>query len=76
MLTFYFLFNIGLTYSTLTLLLTIVFLLVATHLNSWKLNKKYGAILLAWYGFFMIIAIMYESSIFGNIPIPTCPSDY
>lgn len=66
----------GLTYSTLTLLLTVVFLLLATHLNSWKLNKKYGAILLAWYSFFMVVAIMYESSLFGNNPLPTCPSDF
>jgi hypothetical protein len=37
----------GLTYSTLSLLSTVVFLVVATHLNGWKLDKKYGIILMA-----------------------------
>ncbi len=48
--------NAGLTYSTLSLLSTIVFLLGATHLNGWKLDRKYGVALLGWYLFFMIIA--------------------
>ncbi|XP_046458106.1 probable sodium/potassium/calcium exchanger CG1090 [Daphnia pulex] len=55
----------GLTYSTLSLLSTIVFLLGATHLNGWKLDSKYGVALLGWYLFFMIIASMYEMNIFG-----------
>ncbi|GFT19340.1 hypothetical protein NPIL_593991 [Nephila pilipes] len=66
----------GLTYSTITLLLTVVFLLVATHLNKWKLDKKYGSILLVWYGIFMVVAVLYESSIFGNGGLPMCPSDF
>ncbi|GLV42006.1 uncharacterized protein CBL_05036 [Carabus blaptoides fortunei] len=36
----------GLTYSTLSLLSTVVFLVVATHLNGWKLDKRYGVILM------------------------------
>ncbi len=36
----YFIFISGLTYSSLTLLSTVVFLLVATHLNGWKLDIK------------------------------------
>ncbi|KAF8773358.1 probable sodium/potassium/calcium exchanger CG1090 isoform X2 [Argiope bruennichi] len=66
----------GLTYSTITLLLTVVFLLLATHLNRWRLDKKYGGILLAWYGIFMVVAVLYESSLFGNIGLPMCPSDF
>ncbi|GBM08158.1 Sodium/potassium/calcium exchanger 5 [Araneus ventricosus] len=66
----------GLTYSTITLLLTVVFLLLATHLNRWKLDKKYGGILLAWYGIFMVVAVLYESSLFGNVGLPMCPSDF
>ncbi|XP_015906651.1 probable sodium/potassium/calcium exchanger CG1090 [Parasteatoda tepidariorum] len=66
----------GLTYSTLTLLLTIVFLLLATHLNKWVLDRKYGIILLIWYAIFMMIAIFYESSLFGSDILPMCPSDF
>lgn len=66
----------GLTYSTMTLLLTVVFLLLATHLNGWKLSKRYGSVLLAWYALFMIIATLYESNLFGNTDLPTCPSDF
>lgn len=32
----------GLAYSTLSLLSTVVFLLFAIHMNSWKLDKKLG----------------------------------
>lgn len=64
----------GLTYSTLSLLSTIVFLLVATHLNGWKLDRKYGFALLCWYFFFMIIASMYELNIFGYFNPPECVS--
>ncbi|KAK4013598.1 hypothetical protein OUZ56_026151 [Daphnia magna] len=66
----------GLTYSTLSLLSTIVFLLGATHLNGWKLDRKYGVALLGWYFFFMIIASMYEMNIFGYFNPPECDSDF
>ncbi|GIY71310.1 hypothetical protein CDAR_279221 [Caerostris darwini] len=66
----------GLTYSTITLLLTVVFLLLATHMNRWKLDKRYGCILLAWYGIFMVVAVLYESSLFGNVSLPMCHSDF
>ncbi|KAJ8868723.1 hypothetical protein PR048_030262 [Dryococelus australis] len=57
----------GLTYSTLSLLSTIVFLVVTTHLNGWKLDKKYGFILLGWYLLFITFASLYELNIFGNL---------
>ncbi|CAM1154161.1 Uncharacterised protein r2_g4238 [Pycnogonum litorale] len=66
----------GLLYSTLSLLATVVFLLVATHMNSWKLNKKYGIILLVWYFLFTIITTLYELDLFGELSLPTCPSSY
>ncbi|XP_046454917.1 probable sodium/potassium/calcium exchanger CG1090 [Daphnia pulex] len=66
----------GLTYSTLSLLSTIVFLLGATHLNGWKLDRKYGVALLGWYLFFMIIASMYEMNIFGYFNPPECDSEF
>uniref|UniRef100_A0A224XLU0 Putative k+-dependent ca2+/na+ exchanger nckx1 n=1 Tax=Panstrongylus lignarius TaxID=156445 RepID=A0A224XLU0_9HEMI len=39
-------FSKGLTYSTLTLLSTVVFLLGITHMNGWKMDKRYGIILM------------------------------
>ncbi|CAB3261774.1 unnamed protein product [Arctia plantaginis] len=35
----------GLIYSTLSLFSTVVFLVVATHANGWKLDRKFGAVL-------------------------------
>ncbi|PBC31434.1 sodium/potassium/calcium exchanger [Apis cerana cerana] len=39
----------GLTYSTVSLLSTVIFLVLATHLNGWKLDRRYGVILMIWY---------------------------
>lgn len=64
----------GLTYSTLSLISTIVFLLCATHLNGWKLDRKFGFALLGWYLFFMIVASMYELNVFGYFNPPECIS--
>lgn len=76
---FYFInifFLTGLTYSTLSLLSTVVFLLVATHLNGWKLDKKYGVILMLWYIFFICFASLYELNVFGFMNLPECPTAY
>lgn len=35
----------GLAYSTLSLLSTVLFLLFAIHMNSWKLDKKLGELI-------------------------------
>lgn len=64
----------GLTYSTLSLLSTVAFLLIATHLNGWKLDKKYGVILMGWYILFIVVASLYELNVFGNLNPPECPS--
>ncbi|KAJ8317424.1 hypothetical protein KUTeg_005328, partial [Tegillarca granosa] len=45
----------GLLYSSMTLLLTVVFLVVATHLNGWRLTKKYGVILMIVYLLFTVL---------------------
>ncbi|XP_076367837.1 putative sodium/potassium/calcium exchanger CG1090 isoform X1 [Tachypleus tridentatus] len=66
----------GLTYSTVTLISTVVFLLVATHCNGWKLDRKYGVILFIWYLLFMVLASLYELNIFGYFNPPECPSNY
>ncbi|KAL3269610.1 hypothetical protein HHI36_008674 [Cryptolaemus montrouzieri] len=66
----------GLTYSTLSLLSTVVFLLVATHLNGWKLDKKLGIILMAWYLVFIVFASLYELNVFGYMNPRECSSDY
>jgi hypothetical protein len=66
----------GLTYSTLSLLSTVLFLVLATHLNGWKLDKKYGIILMVWYLIFITFASLYEVNVFGNLNPPECPSNY
>ncbi|XP_071089712.1 probable sodium/potassium/calcium exchanger CG1090 isoform X2 [Haliotis cracherodii] len=69
-------YSAGLTYSSLTLLSTVVFLLVATHLNGWKLDKKYGAVLLVVYLIYTVLASLYELNIFGYFHPVECPSNY
>ncbi|KAF5272175.1 hypothetical protein FQA39_LY01257 [Lamprigera yunnana] len=66
----------GLTYSTLSLLSTVVFLIVATHLNGWKLDRKYGIILMVWYLFFITFASLYELNVFGQLNPPECASSF
>lgn len=66
----------GLVYSTFSLFSTVVFLIVASHINGWKLDKKFGIILLVWYFIFMLIASLYELNIFGEFNPPECESNY
>ncbi|XP_065079254.1 probable sodium/potassium/calcium exchanger CG1090 [Ochlerotatus camptorhynchus] len=66
----------GLTYSTLSLLSTVFFLLVATHMNGWKLDKRLGIVLMVWYLIFITIASLYELNFFGQLNPPECPSLY
>ncbi|KAJ8920092.1 hypothetical protein NQ315_011747, partial [Exocentrus adspersus] len=65
----------GLTYSTLSLLSTVVFLVVATHMNGWKLDRRYGIILMIWYLIFIAFASMYELNVFGPLNPETCKLD-
>ncbi|CAH0554448.1 unnamed protein product [Brassicogethes aeneus] len=66
----------GLTYSTLSLLSTVVFLVVATHMNGWKLDKRFGVILMIWYLIFITFASMYELNVFGPMNPPECATDW
>lgn len=66
----------GLAYSTLSLLSTVIFLLFATHMNGWKLDKRLGVILMFWYVLFITIASLYELNVFGQLNPPECSSKY
>lgn len=63
---------LGLLYSSLTLLLTVVFLLVGTHLNGWRLTKKYGVVLMIVYFLFTILTSLYEVNVFGYVHPKEC----
>ncbi|CAG9794850.1 unnamed protein product [Diatraea saccharalis] len=67
---------IGLVYSTLSLFSTVIFLVVATHANGWKLDRKYGAVLMVWYVLFITFASLYELNVFGMYNPPDCISTY
>jgi Ca2+/Na+ antiporter len=69
-------YSAGLTYSSITLLTTVIFLLVSIHINGWKLDKKYGVLLMIVYVFFNILAVMYELNIFGYYHPPTCTTTF
>lgn len=66
----------GLVYSTGCLLSTVFFLVLVTHLNKWKMDRLYGAILMLWYFAFMAVASLYELNVFGNFNPPSCDSDF
>ncbi|KAF9805839.1 hypothetical protein SFRURICE_013182 [Spodoptera frugiperda] len=66
----------GLIYSTLSLFSTVIFLVVATHANGWKLDRKYGAVLMVWYILFITLASLYELNVFGYYTHPDCISNY
>ncbi|KAL7727136.1 hypothetical protein ACLKA6_016096 [Drosophila palustris] len=66
----------GLVYSTLSLFSTVVFLILSTHLNGWKLDKRLGIILMLWYLFFITLASLYELNVFGYMNPPECTTPY
>jgi len=66
----------GILYSTLTLFSTVVFLILASHSNGWKMDRKFGIILLIWYFVVMAFASLYETNILGNFNPVECDSDY
>lgn len=67
---------LGLTYSTLSLLSTVAFLVGATHMNDWKLDRKLGVQLMIWYLLFITFASLYELNVFGELNLPECKSKY
>ncbi|KAK3095228.1 hypothetical protein FSP39_011870 [Pinctada imbricata] len=66
----------GLLYSSLTLLLTVVFLVAATHINKWRLTKKYGVVLMFVYVLFTILTSLYELNLFGYVHPKECQIKY
>ncbi|CAG4970847.1 unnamed protein product [Colias eurytheme] len=66
----------GLIYSTLSLFSTVIFLVLATHANGWKLDRKFGAVLMVWYLLFITLASLYELNVFGIYHPPDCVSTY
>ncbi|KAK5915615.1 hypothetical protein CesoFtcFv8_001191 [Champsocephalus esox] len=62
----------GLLFISFTLLLSIIFLFVAVHINGWKLDRKLGIVCLFCYILFATLAILYELGIIGNNPIKLC----
>ncbi|ESO82454.1 hypothetical protein LOTGIDRAFT_169924 [Lottia gigantea] len=63
----------GLTYSSIILLSTVAFLLVAVLLNKWKLDKKLGATFMFVYVIVIALACLFELNIFGDFNAPACP---
>ncbi|BFY98049.1 hypothetical protein BsWGS_01089 [Bradybaena similaris] len=63
----------GLTYSALTLLATVGFLLASMGVNKWKLTKGYGALCLLAYVIVITLSCLFELNIFEDINPPTCP---
>ncbi|PAA49080.1 hypothetical protein BOX15_Mlig002459g3 [Macrostomum lignano] len=63
----------GLTYSTIMLLSTVVFLFVAVYLNKMRLDRKLGAACLVVYIVFITFSILYETNVFGEMNPPPCP---
>ncbi|XP_035209780.1 sodium/potassium/calcium exchanger 4-like isoform X1 [Stegodyphus dumicola] len=62
----------ALTYTTATLLISLVAFVAAFHLSGWKINRIVGLICLLIYAIFVVLACMYELNVFGRINKPTC----
>eukprot|EP00062_Callorhinchus_milii_P002233 gi/632939147/ref/XP_007907888.1/ PREDICTED: sodium/potassium/calcium exchanger 5 [Callorhinchus milii] len=62
----------SLTYTTTSLLLSILFIFVAIHINGWKLDKKLGAICLVVYLIFLTFSILSELGILGKVSSRIC----
>lgn len=65
----------GLTFSAITLLGTVVFLVLAILVNGWKLNKKIGIVCLLVYVVVITLSCLYELNVFGEFNPPPCPRD-
>lgn len=63
----------GMTYSTIMLLSTVVFLFAAVYLNKMRLDKKLGIACFVVYCVFITFSILYETNVFGPMNPPPCP---
>ena len=62
----------GLTYITIFLNISVIFLFLAVHLNGWKLDRKLGAVCLLLYLGLATLSVLYELGIIGNNKIRGC----
>lgn len=62
----------GLIFVSAVLLVSIVFLFGAVHVNRWRLDWKLGLVCLVCYVLFATLSILYELGIIGNNPIRLC----
>lgn len=62
----------ALTYTTTTLLSTVVLLFITFSVAGWKLNWKVGCMCLVLYVGFLFIACMFELNMFGEMNPPAC----
>lgn len=62
----------ALTYTTTTLLSTVVLLFITFSISGWKLNWKVGLMCFILYLGFLLIACMFELNMFGEMNPPTC----
>ena len=65
----------ALTFSAISLLATVVFLLATVIINRWRLTKLVGVICLIVYVVFLVFACLYELNVFGELNPPPCPRE-
>ena len=63
----------GIVYTAVILLGTVLFLVLAMMVFRWKLNKMIGIVLLIVYVAVITIACLFETNVFGEINLPSCP---
>ncbi|XP_051039465.1 sodium/potassium/calcium exchanger 5 isoform X2 [Phodopus roborovskii] len=56
----------GLTYITISLNISIIFLFLAVHFNGWKLDRKLGVVCLVLYLGLATLSVLYELGIIGS----------
>jgi Ca2+/Na+ antiporter len=62
----------GIFYSTSILLASLIVLLALFYLNKWKLNKRFGGLMLALWVIVTILTCLFEYDVFGKFSIPFC----
>lgn len=63
----------GLLYSSLTLLATVIFLLVAISINKWRLTPALGVVFLVVYAVVITLSSLFELNVFADLNPPSCP---
>ncbi|BFZ01190.1 hypothetical protein BsWGS_04229 [Bradybaena similaris] len=62
----------GLTYSTLILLATVLFLVTSMAVNKWRLTRPYGGLCLVVYVIIITLTCLFELNVFDDINAPSC----